>query len=220
MRNMWVVSVILILIGVMSSALLSCSVDDSMDGDNQVYEIGDEGPAGGLIFYIDADGEFEDWDYLELAPTDTDRRIYWVDPTKNAMNELKNATLPSDIGSGSANTTVIASHLFLSFAESAANDATNYSVTSGGVEYDDWFLPSELELKALYTFITSDEYDSITTFPMDYVSPHIGDRDIVYRYWSSSVASESPRVVDFSDGTRTYDTHDTLNNVRPIRSFK
>ena len=220
MRTRWVVSVSLMLAAMISTALLSCSVDQSNDGDNQVYEVGDEGPGGGLIFYVDEEGVFADWDYLEMAPTDTSRRYWWVDPSKNAWNTLKSASLPSDIGYGSANTIEIDAHVFLSFAESAASDADNYTVSTGGVDYSDWFLPSEFELKELYTFITSEEYDSITTFPVDYVSPHIGDRDVVYRYWSSSVANEYPRVVDFSDGTRTYDTHDTLNNVRPIRSFK
>jgi hypothetical protein len=46
-----------------------------------VYAIGDTGPAGGMIFYIDEDDEF-DWTYLESAPagwydTDSDPGSIW-----------------------------------------------------------------------------------------------------------------------------------------------
>ena len=32
------------------------------------YEVGDFGPAGGWVFYVDEEDQFEDWDYLEVWP--------------------------------------------------------------------------------------------------------------------------------------------------------
>ena len=61
------------------------------------YQVGDVGPAGGWIFYVDSLNEF-DWDYLEVAPV-----ITGAYPTMNGSTAMAE-TLPSDIGAGEVNT--------------------------------------------------------------------------------------------------------------------
>ena len=41
-----------------------------------VYEIGDTGPAGGLIFYVN-ENDSDEWHYLEAAPGDQGRNVAW-----------------------------------------------------------------------------------------------------------------------------------------------
>lgn len=43
------------------------------------YNIGDTGPAGGLIFYINPNYETDGWRYLEAAPGDQSTGIEWDD---------------------------------------------------------------------------------------------------------------------------------------------
>ncbi len=71
---------LLVLIMVVVTILSGCSGDSrsgrrgaatSGGGSSEAtYAIGDTGPAGGLIFYIDEAGEY-DWTYLEVASAST-----------------------------------------------------------------------------------------------------------------------------------------------------
>lgn len=45
--------------------------DNGGDDDDGVYEIGETGPAGGLVFYVDEADEFE-WTYMEAWVDDMD----------------------------------------------------------------------------------------------------------------------------------------------------
>ena len=101
---------------------LGCSVDSgSSSGDDdpaeKVYEIGDSGPAGGKIFYIDADDNF-DWTYLEAAPpgwdtedsdenseTTVDPRFLWGGYGTLCSSLTIPAVTSLDLGTGEVNTT-------------------------------------------------------------------------------------------------------------------
>lgn len=102
------------------------------------YEIGDTGPAGGLIFYDK--GSFTDgWRYLEAAPSDQSTGIRWY----NGTYVVTSATA-TGVGTGQANTDdIIAAQGDGSYAAQLCND-----LELGG--YDDWFLPSADELDAMY----------------------------------------------------------------------
>ncbi len=110
------------------------------------YEVGDTGPAGGYIFYVDSDDEFDDWDYLEARTTAVEDILYW------GQNENNYAVVGTsmDIGTGEANTAAIVGHVNGVEAASAANLAYTYETTVDGTLYDDWFLPSAEEMAALY----------------------------------------------------------------------
>jgi len=44
---------------------------DDDDNATEVYNVGDTGPAGGFIFYVDEDND-HGWTYLEAAPVETE----------------------------------------------------------------------------------------------------------------------------------------------------
>jgi uncharacterized repeat protein (TIGR02543 family) len=105
------------------------------------YNVGDAGPAGGIVFY-DKGSYSDGWRYLEAAPSDIDvsgdYTHVWggygtsVDGTGN------------DIGTGAANTQAIVAEYGDSDYAAKLCDDLDY----GG--YDDWFLPSQGELNEMY----------------------------------------------------------------------
>ncbi len=135
-----------------------------------VYEVGDIGPAGGTIFFVDTDNDHDGWTYLEAAPADyfgswtqyvwngtdydsTDvnntNSLWWGGQYNNAPG---NATL---IGDG---LTAIGTGLENSIAASSQATGTNaiswaylfYEVEHNGEAFTDWFLPSRDELEQMY----------------------------------------------------------------------
>lgn len=100
-----------------------------------VYVIGDVGPAGGRIFYVDEDNEF-DWTYLEAWIDDEIGTYLW---------KTDNTSTPGTsqaIGSGHANTYTTMSGTEHPVAQVARN------ARHGG--FNDWFLPSKDELYLMY----------------------------------------------------------------------
>ncbi len=97
------------------------------------YAIGDTGPAGGLIFYVDGSN------YLEAAPSDQ---------ANSAFSDITTliGTTSTAIGTGQANTNaIIAQSGNLTIAAKVCAD---HVALSG---HTDWFLPSLDELKLMYT---------------------------------------------------------------------
>jgi len=112
----------------------------------QNYQVGDTGPAGGYIFYVDTEQQFE-WDALEIAPEDTVASgIYWGAPLWMAGPEAKDPSL----GAGAAATVSIVQ----TYGETdplynkiyAARYLYDLEVEHNGQIFDDWFLPSLEEL--------------------------------------------------------------------------
>jgi hypothetical protein len=107
-----------------------------------VYQIGDNGPAGGLIFY-DKGSYSDGWRFLEAAPASTEwARKEWGDDDVDRVRGTG-----TDIGKGQSNTTKIIAIQGTEYAYYAAQlcDALH----EGG--YSDWFLPSKDELNLMYT---------------------------------------------------------------------
>ena len=100
-----------------------------------VFEIGDEGPAGGIVFYDK--GEYSDgWRYLEAWTADEDGTYQW---------KTENTDTPgtsTGVGSGYENT-----YSAMTGTEHPAAEVVR-NATHGG--YDDWFLPSRDELNEMY----------------------------------------------------------------------
>ncbi|MCH2024090.1 MAG: hypothetical protein MK207_16565, partial [Saprospiraceae bacterium] len=109
---------------------------------NLVYNIGDYGPAGGIVFYLppnattdlNGDGVYDIG--LECAPSDQGTAIWGCQGT--------NIPTATGIGSGAANTLAIEAGC--TTPGTAADICANLSL--GG--YSDWFLPSKDELNAMY----------------------------------------------------------------------
>ncbi|MCP4278275.1 MAG: hypothetical protein GY779_18180, partial [Gammaproteobacteria bacterium] len=99
-----------------------------------IYEIGDTGPAGGIVFYVTNDGH----DGLEVSPVDLGIGVDW-----GCSGTAIAGADESAVGTGAQNTKDILAGC--GEAGIAARLADEYSL--GG--YSDWFLPSKDELRLL-----------------------------------------------------------------------
>ncbi|MSW09355.1 MAG: hypothetical protein F2690_00725 [Actinobacteria bacterium] len=187
------------------SQLLSCA-------DGGACTIGDTGPGGGYIFYIDEPDDF-DWNYLEVAPTNFDGNginfCTYKDGfplTDSGPTDDNPASNPfaTAIGTGFENTNKLVNNC----DGGAGVQAANYTSPNG---VDDWFLPSNDELELLLPLKTILGIDSSN-------------------YWSSS---EMSKLVAPSQAAHTYGRQCWFGTgqvcglgsmagaykVRPIRSF-
>ena len=124
------------------------------------YKVGDPGPAGGNIFYVNPNASTDGWTYLEAASQHLKEEE--VNPVDNSIEEvvhwhwgIKGTKVGTEkaIGKGKTNTEKIVAEL----TGSQSIDITTYGAgkcseyVSG--HYDDWFLPSEDELTELVTYL-------------------------------------------------------------------
>ena len=175
-----------------------------------LYEVGDPGPGGGTIFYVDMNRPVGS-QYFEAAcvgwwnsncdGTPDDPQAEWADPE---AKEGCDGDLPGAdgllIGTGEQNTADI-----LAGCETrgiAAQLADEYTRTVNGVVYGDWFLPSQDELHRMYA-----EQELVGGFPDN-------------PYWSSSEVDDGRAgVVLFFNGDRLFGGKFDWWYVRPVRSF-
>jgi hypothetical protein len=167
--------------------------------------IGDTGPAGGFIFYINPNSEADGWQYLEAAPSDipgdaNDYQIKWFSGDEDNRKTEGTATA---IGSGMSNTEIIVNIQGEgSYAAKLCGD-----LTLNG--FSDWFLPSKDELDLMYKNF---QVNGIGSFGPD------GS----YTYWSSSGDGKiSAWTQLFIDGKQK--AYFGMNNgirARAVRAFK
>jgi len=171
------------------------------------YEIGDTGPAGGIIFYDK--GEYSGgWRYLEAAPASTETRLPWSNNYKEIGGTKKG------IGSGIANTQKIVEKHGKSnnyaagyCASLKTKDGYTYSRWemscngSSSKVYKDYFLPSKNELKEMY---------------LKLYKANLGS----FNYYSSSeyYASSAWSIIFFS-GYQGYNSKGITLYVRCARAF-
>jgi len=169
----------------------------------KVYQVGQQGPGGGIIFYK-ANTPFAcgpslnlTCSYLESAPTSGSNA--WSEQFANwSGNETQLiGTTSTAIGTGYSNTLAI-------IAQDASPDraGTRIRAYRGPNNLSDWFLPSKDELAQLYLQKTT-----VGGFVLDL-------------YTSSSEYSATTAWSQFfTNGTQTYDTKHNANYIRPIRAF-
>lgn len=186
----------------MMAALLSCYDGMIETYDNsKVYKLGDTGPAGGLICYINPDWEKDGWRYLEAAPQSTEFSV-----TEWGKNNDSVTGTQKTIGSGYLNTDKIIVLLNTPPAVTgmAAQVCDNLSITVKGVIYDDWFLPSLDELNLMYENLSKKGVGSFNSG----------------NYWCSSEENAGFAWNQrFSDGEQGYNGKTNYLRVRAIRSF-
>src|SRR5439155_1703177 len=103
------------------------------------YAVGDTGPAGGVIFYINPNHAADGWRYLEFAPVDQSAGAAW-----GCFRRVIAGARGTVIGSGRQNTLdMLAS---CGEPDTAAHLCARYRLNGVG----GWFLPSRDELAALY----------------------------------------------------------------------
>lgn len=156
------------------------------------YQIGDTGPGGGKVFYLDGQGGG-----LEIATVDVvSNRVAW-----GCSGQSVGAT-GTAVGTGTTNSNTYATNC--GAAGTAITEALNW--THGG--QSDWYLPSV------------DEMDSVWTNLVNITSPHLTFPPLETYWTSSEVPTTIAWVFQFSSGTLGQTTTKTTNHkVRAIRSF-
>ena len=189
-----------------------------------IYSLGGLGPAGGYIFYdCDADNDSGNgdglissecgWRYLEAAQEDLIEN-YAFGHYQLSDESFDLVGTKTEVGTGKSNTDVLVKamgsetciSLFFGNVRKgkyAAVACVDYSITIGGVVYDDWFLPSKDELNLIYENL---KLQSIGTFGNS--------------YWSSSeYSSNDAWYQNFNSGNQYSSNRSNSRYVRPIRAF-
>ena len=189
------------------------------------YKVGDIGPAGGWIFYVDRLDQYPEFDYIEAAPTDANNGVAvpWATVTTGCygandamVNCQEGSVYPGylqaakqqenrKLGLGKSNTSYIVDLFTKAGAqqgEYAAGVARDYSMNG----YSDWYLPSQGEAMMMYENL---------------LMAGVGDmrREA---YWSSSEYSGNyVWYQNFNSGVQDGSVKGpAMLRVRPVRSFQ
>lgn len=179
----------------------------------KVYQIGDFGPGGGIIFYhspsgfnvIQADGSSKLCHYLEVSPTDLGVTSWCSE--KEYGKCCCDIQTECGLGYGKINTWRIINGNHqggLTTKNCAALVCHRYS--TGSTKDGEWFLPSESELYLLYKNLGKKVIESNTT---GYLV-----------YWSSSqINNLNAWLQSFSDGLQYSSYKRNPFSVRAVRAF-
>jgi hypothetical protein len=154
-----------------------------------------ESYGGGIVFYVYDNGKHG----LIAATTDQDVGMRWFN-----NNYRHTGSTGDGVNAGLMNTTlIIALQIPDNYAGNfAAKVCSDYSVTVGGVNYGDWYLPSKYELNLLYQ-----QKDVVGGFSL-------------YEYWSSTEQDASNAWFQFFDsGVQDYYFKISTYSVRAVRAF-
>ena len=167
------------------------------------YKVGDRGPGGGFIFFVDHYDQYPGFTYLEAAPTDI-APVVWCDKTTTSIPAVAGLAANA-VGKGQANTTAMLGVC----ASGAANAADSYLTATKS----DWFLPSAGELMLLHTNLMQ---TGVGVFAYDYM----GVGGFPYAdYWSSSEFDSNLAWFQlFFNGYQYYST--SKGNALPVRAVR
>jgi hypothetical protein len=159
------------------------------------YSVGDTGPGGGIIFYVDSTGFTSNGvicHYLEVSPSDLPAAQWGANGTSVGASG-------STLGTGYDNTQTIIGALSSGTPESGRAAQLAAAYNGGGLT--DWFLPSRDELQELYQSGLTGLSSSIWS----------STEDSATNAWSVGNAGGSLGTwSDLKTGTLTF---------RPIRAF-
>jgi hypothetical protein len=162
--------------------------------DKYKYKIGDRGPGGGFIFFVDYDDQYRGFTYLEAAPTDI-AAVAWCGNTTTSIPVVAGWSAKG-VGKGQVNTTAMLGVC----TSGAANEADLYVTGTKS----DWFLPSLGELKLMYDNLIE---AGVGGFAID-------------GYWSSTeFGSLHAWYQNFFDGSQFNLTKYNSAPVRAVRAF-
>jgi hypothetical protein len=168
----------------------------------ELYRVGDTGPAGGIIFYVKSK-HVDGWQYLEAAPPEAEFRAVWAVKLKNDTIVPALLGTKGGIGAGLGNTELCVKDAAIFNVENGPAALVCGKLDFGG--YTDWFLPSKDELMSMY---------------MNLASRGLGD----FRgdaYWSSTESSyDNAYFQSFREGRQSYNGYKLMPlYVRAIRAF-
>jgi len=190
--------------------------------------VGVQGPGGGTVFYVDTEGRYGDFDYLEVAPDDVSTNVAWSTTTPDcgllADTDCQTAFLTTSgealnylaIGTGRAATAaIVARHDAggVSKALYAAGVADAYTTPKAS----DWFLPSKDELNEVCKYARNTGQAA----GADIVCAGGALRDgFSPYYWSSSEFDVyTAWLQSFGIGVQNNVGKDNAFYVRPVRAF-
>ena len=186
--------------------------------------VGNTGPGGGIVFYVQTATAAAPWRYLEAAPNtwsggNADPAIAWCSVTNNEVPNLltgttEEVTTATAIGAGFNNTR----KMLLGCTFGAANAAASYN--GGGKS--DWHLPSKDELNQLCKWARGQAWTSNNTLcdSTGVINTGSAAGFVEGNYWSSSEGNAfSAWFQRFDDGYRSNGTKDFTLGVRPVRAF-
>ena len=164
------------------------------------YEIGDTGPAGGLIFYENSNYASDGWRYLEAAPFDQSAGAKWG-CFRNAISGARGTA----VGTGKKNT----EEMLGACTEPGSAAYLCAKLSLNGVR--GWFLPSRDELALMYKNLHAKGRGN-------FQDAGIADN---FTYWASSQdTADMAAHIDFADlGRQHGDDKDFPRRVRAIRAF-
>ena len=203
--------------------------------DGGVCVVGDTGPGGGIVFYVQASGGTftcgvaltSTCKYLEVAPsgwnTGADPQKMWAVAAKQGSdigditNEDPANNNASGIGLGYKNSLAIVNQ---------GNDTTTAAGAArayGGGSKSDWYLPTTAELNLLCQWARN-VAQSVTTRctggTLNFGTGALGGFSRVWPYWSSSeVGTVGAWDQSFDDGIQSGQTKNLSFSVRPVRAF-
>ena len=148
---------------------------------------------GGIIFWLDGNGG----GLISAINEIQYQREIWGCYTWNGPGADGIA-----IGTGRQNTIDI---LAGCLSASAAIKCDRYTITSNGITYDDWFLPSINELKEMYIKLHNQGLGNFNNAEFYWSSTKHGDYD-AWRFW-------------FLNGTMQHNQRNNEYYVRPVRAF-
>jgi phage baseplate assembly protein gpV len=165
------------------------------------YKVGDTGPGGGVIFFVDRYDEYAGFTYLEVAPVSTQVPRSWATNVNSNQSTTVSGADSRALGAGYQNTIDIVSQS----GNVAATCAAKYcaDLVSGG--QSDWYLPSISELQLIRNVV----YNQLD------VGSFINGG-----YWSSTESAANAAWYH-SFHTALLDTQGKSQNqyVRPVRRF-
>lgn len=185
----------------------------ALSSNGKTYNIGDDGPGGGIIFYYskvgfdvyEPDGSVKKCHYLEVSKFDLGA-ISWCSRKSGA--DCCNITTLTAVGAGRINTFKIIKSTHRSGTITKENCAALacHSYSTATTKAGDWFLPSKDELNLLYQNLGKRVLLCNTTNDNWYWSSSQGNRDSA---WGQR----------FSDGLQDDYYKGSTTSVRAVRAF-
>lgn len=165
------------------------------------YKLGDTGPGGGIIFFVDKFDEYYGFTYLEFSNSSVQFSSSWA--TGANQTDYASANYVG-LGGGIFNTQSIANQAGNLEASCVALYCQN--LVHGG--QSDWYLPSMGELQMLYSFNSKELYNA--SFNLTGV------------YWSSTQGASASQAYafDFQNNLPSIQNKSSMGvTARPIRQF-
>ena len=167
--------------------------------------VGNTGPGGGIVFYVQTATAMAPWRYMEAAPSlwanaEGDPTVMWCNVSNAFLKEIPTGATPTSTYTGEP----IGAGFYNSFAmlNTCSGGAAHVATSYNGGGKSDWFLPSKGELAQLYSQKT------------------VVGGFVAGSYWSSSeVDASNAWDQGFSSGDQGNTSKDTTLSVRPVRAF-